>query len=418
MVCLFLSVAAYGDVLISTNGEKLIGRVFSETPDAVVFESEVAGRVTIPRQRIRSIERGELKVEDVVQALNTGGTDLSAGTLSRTPFDPSTIRTSRWDWIQLKSGEWLKGELKYIQQKKVEFDSDELEGQTFKLKNVTQMYTAHPMYAKFDGMEPAFGWVEISNQVIRVDGLAPVSANRDQLTGITPEGQRGDRFWSGKLSAGLNLQSGNTKQATFNTAASLSSRTPNTWMVLDYLGNYNEANGTETANNHRVNGGYNVRLNRGWYFMPLQAEYYRDPLANIAWRVTGGVGAGYYIFDRDDLEWTIGAGPGYQYTQFDTVEPGQPETASTAALMAQSRFKAELTKRLDLILSYQSTFMDAEAGRYTHHGVATLEFEIKHHLNLDLSFVWDYLNKPTVESNGRVPEQNDFYLILGLGAKF
>ena len=29
------------------------------------------------------------------------------------------------DWIQLKSGEWLRGRLRYIQQRQVEFDSDE-----------------------------------------------------------------------------------------------------------------------------------------------------------------------------------------------------------------------------------------------------------------------------------------------------
>jgi hypothetical protein len=413
------SPSSRADVLVGVNGEKFIGHIISESTASVEFQSEFAGRMTVPRERIRTLERTRSPVPNAILPGALASTNaFPAAALSKIPFDVSGLRTSRWDWVQLKSGEWLKGELRYIQQKKVEFDSDELEGQTFKLKNIAQIYTAHPVFAKFENMEPTFGWVVISNQVIQVDGLAPVTATREQLTGITPEGQRGDRYWSGKFSTGLNLQSGNTKQITFNTSAEISRRTPNTWAVLDYLGNYSTVNGIESADNHRVNAGYNIRLNRNWFVSPLQAEYYRDPLANIGLRLTGGVGVGYYILDRDELEWRVGLGPGYQFTEFDTVEPGQARNASTAALMLHSRFRAELTKRLDLTLSVQSTLMDAEAGLYTHHAVAGLEFEIKHHLNLDISFVWDYLEKPTAESSRNVPAQSDFYLILGLGAKF
>ena len=52
------------------------------------------------------------------------------------------------DWVQLKSGEWLKGDLKYIQNKEVEFDSDELDQQTLKLKDVAQgLYGAPRVHA-------------------------------------------------------------------------------------------------------------------------------------------------------------------------------------------------------------------------------------------------------------------------------
>jgi len=39
---------------------------------------------------------------------------------------PPTPKPEKFDWIQLKSGEWLKGELKVLYDKKLEFDSDEL----------------------------------------------------------------------------------------------------------------------------------------------------------------------------------------------------------------------------------------------------------------------------------------------------
>ncbi|MGB3648817.1 MAG: hypothetical protein WA992_09825, partial [Desulfobulbales bacterium] len=37
----------------------------------------------------------------------------------------------KFDWIQLTNGEWLKGEFKVLYDYEVEFDSDELDLQTF-----------------------------------------------------------------------------------------------------------------------------------------------------------------------------------------------------------------------------------------------------------------------------------------------
>ena len=58
----FLLLAAFqtpllADVLTGTNGERLVGRVLEERTDDVVFESELGGKLTIPRSRIREIQR-------------------------------------------------------------------------------------------------------------------------------------------------------------------------------------------------------------------------------------------------------------------------------------------------------------------------------------------------------------------------
>ena len=241
---------------------------------------------------------------------------------------------------------------------------------------------------------------------------------RSQLTGITPGGSREIEFWSAKLTLGFNLQEGNSKQATFNANGELARRTPATQILLNYLGNFSEVNGSQNANNHRVNLNYDVRLNKDWFVRPLQLEYYRDQLANTAHRVTAGIGVGYYLFDRDGLEWVVAAGPAYQYTRFETVAPGEADSASTPAGTIQTRFEADITKRLTFIQTFAGTFASQEAGLYTHHSVSTLEFEIKRFLNLDLSFVWDYLQNPQTEANGTVPQHSDLRLTLGIGVKF
>jgi hypothetical protein len=415
-----IPLVARADVLIATNGERFVGTVIEETTNIVVFESDLGGRLTLSPAQIRKLDRtvpGETNAPPATVAVSTNRPPPPAST--NLSWVPPGVGHDDADWVQLKSGEWLRGQLKYIQDKEIEFDSDELDEQTLKLKNVRQVYTTHRVYTLFEGQEPILGKVVVSNEVVIVNGPEPLSLPLEQLIGITPSGGRtGIRDWSGKANVGISLQSGNNSQTTITTSAELARRTPNTTLLLDYLGNYSQANNVQSANNDRVNAIYDIRLNRDWFVRPIQLECYHDPLANISYRLTGGVGGGYYIFDQNDLKWTVSAGPGYQYTRFATVEPGQPDTVTTPAGVFESNFKYDLTSRLTFIQTIQSTFTKRESGQYTHHAVTTLEFEIKRHLNLDVSFIWDYLQNPQTRSDGAIPEKNDFYLTVGLGIRF
>lgn len=409
-----LSVQA--DVLVGVNGERFVGRVVSETSSNLVFDSELAGRLRFPRSNIALLQSGPVASDTHVAVAPAAETNNSSVASS---WKPPGVGRDGSDWIQLKSGEWLRGELKYIQSKDVEFDSDELEQQTLKLKDITRVYTAHRVFARFENGEPVYGRVVISNDVVNVLSEPPVSSSREELLGITPSGGKaGIRNWSGAVNVGISLQSGNTRQSTYATSAELARRTPNTTMLIDYLGNYSEFNGTQIANNQRVNGTYDVRLNQDWFVRPVQLEYYQDTLANILYRLTGGFGAGYYVFDQTGLEWKLSAGPSYQYTRFDTVEPGQTDSTASPAALFNSSFEADITRRLTFKQSWQSIFTDQKAGLYTHHAVSTLEFEIKKHLTLDVSFVWDYLYNPEAKSSGVVPQKSDYYLTVGFGVRF
>lgn len=414
---------ASADLLIGTNGERFAGKVVTESAGTVVFDSELAGRLTIPRSRILEIQRTAPLVPSQQSQITSETPIMPLVDTNVTPatnliWRPPGVGLGHSDWIQLKSGEWLKGRLYYIQRHKVEFDSDELKDLSLDLKDVRQVYPANPMFAKFNSREQMYGTVVISNDMVQVSGPEQVVLPRDELTGITPGGKREIDFWSGSFSVALNLQSGNTKQANLTTSAELARRTPATTLELSYLGNYGEAEGVKSANNQRVDGLYDIRLTRRLFLRPAYLEYYKDELANIAYKLTGAIGVGYYIFDRDGLEWQVTGGPGYQYTKFQTVEAGQSDTASTPAGVLQTSFRAEITRRLKFIETINLFLTSEEAGLYSHHAVSTLEFEIKRHLDLNVSFVWDYLQNPQVESSGALPQRSDFRLNLGVGVKF
>ena len=115
----------------------------------------------------------------------------------------------------------------------------------------------------------------------------------------------------------------------------------------------------------------------------------------------------------------MSAGPSYQYTRFENVEPGQSDNASTPAGVLNSYFKADVTSRLTFIQSWASTFTEREAGAYTHLAVSTLEFEIKRHLNLDVSFITGLSFRIlAARADGVVPQKSDYYLTVGFGVRF
>jgi Protein of unknown function, DUF481 len=407
---------ARADVLVGTNGERFVGMVIEETTTNVVFDSELAGRLVFPQSKIRDLQRAPLSQETNMPVASVIITNMPTNSIS---WKPPGVGHDGSDWVQLKSGEWLRGELKYIQNKEVEFDSDEMDQQTLKLKDISKLYSAHRVFTQFVNQQPVYGMVVISNDLVMVNGPEPLSLHRDLLLGITPSGgKRGINNWSGDFSLGLSLQSGNNEQTTLTTSAELARRTPNTTLLFDYLLNYSQVNNVQSANNDRLNSSYDIRLNQDWFLRPVQLEYYHDSLANISYRLTGGASVGYYIFDRSGLEWTVSAGPAYQYTRFETVEADQADSASTPAGVLTSNFKQDITQRLTFKQSWQSIFTEREAGQYTHHAVTTLEFEIKKHLNLDVSFVWDYLQNPQTRSDGAIPQKSDYYLTVGFGVRF
>jgi len=398
--------ATLADIIHGSNGERFVGTVLEERDDVIVFESESAGRLTLPRARIEDIQRGDAVGISVPQPA------------ANETWLPPGVGNDGYDWVQLNTDEWLKGRLRFVQKRSIDFESDKLEDISMEWKDVKRIYTGQPMFAKFDEREPVYGGTVVSNQMVIVNGPEQVSLPRDQLTGITPGGVEELSFWSGKLSAGLNLQSGNSDQITANLSGELSRRTPTTALELNYLGNFSEVNGVKNADNHRLDGSFDFLLTRNLFLRPVSSELYRDPIINIKYRGTVGVGAGYYIFNEDRLQWLVAGGPAYQYTEFETVESGRPTDSSTPAVIFDTSFRYDLNRRLKLLQSFGVIVTKEASGLYTHHSVTGVEFEIRHHLDLNVSLVWDYLLKPQPEASGLVPQQTDLYLVVGLGVKF
>jgi hypothetical protein len=327
---------------------------------------------------------------------------------------------THYDWIQLTSGEWLKGELKSMYNKSVEFDSDKLGLLTIDWADVRFLKTYRDGQVNIAGIAPVSGRLKISGSTVTVTRNSYTRIfNRDELISLTPSGERESDLWSIKYTLALNFKAGNTDQIDYNAKLNAKRRTAKTRFIMDYVGNISKTNNldgslTETVNNHRINSNYDVYATRYFYYTPLGGEIYRDPFQNIERRIAIGVGIGYTIIDNGPLEWTVGGGPAYIKTRYYSVEQGASNETDSPAFVFNTSFDAEVTDSLDFIVKYNAQVAEADAGGYSHHLVTTLESEITGSLDFDISLYWDRNTHPVKDDQGVQPEEDDYRLAIGV----
>lgn len=353
------------------------------------------------------------------ETINLSTTETKNKTVQNEAWKPPPPPPDQFDWIQLTSGEWLKGELKRVYMKRLEFDSDKLDLQEFDLEDVKQVRCPRNFSIRLVGPITVDGLLQVTeNKVIVTVGDEQREFKRDQLVAIAPGGKKEIDYWSSKISIGSNFSKGNTDQIQYNATAHIKRRTSKSRFIVDYLGNITETDSIETINNHRIQSQFDIFKTKKYFFRPVFGEYYRDPHKNIEHRFSLGGGMGYHIIYTSKTDWLVAGGPGYQTTRFVSVEPGQDSSEWTPGLMAGTYFDTELTKRIDFTFKYTFHILNKASGTYTHHSVTTFETDLTEWLDFDISFVWDRVQKPTSDSDGKIPKKDDFYLIFALGIDF
>ncbi len=354
---------------------------------------------------------------------------------------------TKFDWIELKTGEWLKGKFKAYQDNNLEFDSEKLNLLTFEFKDIYQLRTHKTMTVSIQTQEDqgrgffdftdtklqVTGIVRLNRDSIRIiQGNAVLEFPRDQIISIAHGGESEWQYWSGKVTINYNQLIGNTKQLDFNAQTKLQRRTATTRLTLTYLGNIAQKQANSTANNHRANEIFDLFITRDFFLTALALEYYRDPFQNINQQITTKIAAGYTIERNKFIEWDLSGGPARINTLYDTVKSGEDKNSESWAVQVNTRVDIDITKNvkyllgdnyavfkdIDLILNYQFTFTDQASGNYKHHMLSKLENDLTSWLDLDITFIWDHVESPTEKEDGTVPYKNDYQFLIGFGVDF
>lgn len=320
-----------------------------------------------------------------------------------------------FDWLQLTSNEWLKGEIIALYNDSMEFDSDKLNFLTIDFEDIKQIRTKRYHQVMSNRQDPVTGSLTMMDGTITVRGREEVEIDRDELVSIAAGDAKEINYWRAKVTLGMNLREGNASQLDYSTKWAIQRRTAKTRFVLDYLGAISRTDDIDTVNNHRVTSYVDYFFSRRFFIRPANFEYFKDTFQNIENRYTLSSQVGYTLIDTSRTEWDVSGGPGYQVTEFGTVEEGADTLRKTFTGSISTRFDTELTDWMDSITELQFVFGDEDSGGLTTHFISTLETELTRSLDLDISFIWDRVQNPVPESDGNIPQQDDFRMTVGLG---
>ncbi len=331
---------------------------------------------------------------------------------------------SKFDWIQLNSGEWLKGELKTTYDYQMEFDSDELGLLSLDLADIKRVRTARIEAVRYQGprdTEPAtaVGLLTVDGNTVTVgSGADARRIRRGDVISIAKSAERERDLWTGSLSIGANYRSGNSDLTDMNITGRAERRRAISRYVAEYLGNFSSAQGVETSNNHRLTTYFDSFRTSKLYWRIASLEYVRDTFRNIDHQANLNTGIGYDLIRSAKKDWDVTASVGALYAQFVSVQSGSPLQNTSPALSLGTRYDHEVTSWLDFLFDYRLQIVDEDNGTLIHHMLSKISTEFINDLDFEISFIWDRVKDPQPEADGTVPQQDDFQTIFGIGYEF
>ncbi len=344
-------------------------------------------------------------------------------------LENATPPAKDFDWMELQSGEWLKGEFKEYYGGDIVFDSDEMDLVTFSITDVKQLVTkgfvtiSIEKEVSYDGLpfDVRAGKLNFHDQRFYLEGPDGTTMEVEPLkvSSIIGGEPKESNYWSASLFLGIDFYTGNANQTTVTAKANAQRRTELTRFLVDYLGNFTEIDSNvTTVNNDRVNSSFDLYHTSSFYWRLGFVEFLHDPFQNIAHKYTVGAGIGYDIINTPKTDWSITTGPGYQFTQFKQVDANTSDTADTPLVFFDTRFDTELTNRIDFIVNYNMFYLNEESGTYVHHAQVSLQTEVIKDFDFDISLFWDRTKEPAAFADGTSPEQNDFKTMVAFGYSY
>ena len=321
------------------------------------------------------------------------------------------------DWVQLKSGEWLRGNMDLFRDLKMEFDSDELDDLVLDWEDITGFRMPREMTFVFNGQRIYTGSASMRDGMIRINtDSGPRDFPRKELLSIIEGIPRERNFWSAKAGIGYTQRAGNTEQIDLSTRLFIKREATRSRLSLEHKGEFSEVRSTETVNNQKGNALFDLFISRKFYITAASFEYYSDKFQNIEYRNTSGAGVGYYIFRQSNVDLSVGIGGAYQVTRFLSVEEGEDIKQKSGSVIPSTDLDWDITKDIEWELEYSSRLGVPDLKTSTHHAASHISIDFyKDIFELTFSVVWDRVDNPKAFEDGTVPKKDDVKIVFGFG---
>jgi hypothetical protein len=371
-------------------------------------DPEVDVREGVPAQPVEA-SQGVMAVESAVRRVEE---QLAEGL----PADFTLEFGDTYDWIRLPSGEWLKGDLNWMREKDIEFDSEELGFLNKSWSDVHVLHSPNVNTYVFQDKVDVMGRAVVTKKEVIVETPQGVQVfPRSGLLSILKGGQRERDRWSMRFTAGFSGTAGNANQGALNTFFGLARADKFTLAGVDYNGSFGYAKGEQTVNRHLAHVGVLLFLSNRFYVIPAISEFFNDRFANIRFRATPAALGGVHIFDTKNADWDFEVGLGYQFIRFLSTEAGTENPQNDGFVALRTKWEFDITNDVELELDWNSNVVYTTIGLTYHRGSAVFGVEISDVFDFMTKFVFYRTENPPPRADGTRPEKNDYEIIVSLG---
>jgi len=323
-----------------------------------------------------------------------------------------------FDWVQMVSGEWIKGNIDRMRDDLMEFDSDKLDMLKLDFADVALVHSPQVNTYVFDDRISATGRAVITADTIIVEtDEGTKTFPRSELESII-EGEKEKDWWSMKLRFGLTLNKGNTDQLTYDIMFNTKREDEMTLLDLNYNSTFGRTNGVQNVNRHLGEFLFNVFLGSRWWVTPAFGQLFNDRFQNIKFRATPAVGAGVHMIDAPKVTWDFMTGIGYQYLNYKDISasPGVTNPQNDGFIPLYTYADFDITGDIDLTLSWLTNLVFTTIGNTNHTGRADLAIELTKVLDLDIAFLYLRTEDPAPPPDPLAPaiKKNDYQLVFGI----
>ncbi|AUI85239.1 hypothetical protein BS333_01890 [Vibrio azureus] len=326
------------------------------------------------------------------------------------------------DWLQLKSGEVIKGELTGTikeeansLEQEIEFDSDDLGDQDIEIKDIAVLETVSFFTVRVANGEIYDGYLSIKNDKLFLhnDG-EEWSFPIEQVVSIYRGREEESDHWKTELFLGLDISKGNTEEFSLLGEIETERLAVDSRTKLKARHENSRSDSTTTAKNTSFDGSYDIYLSNKLFFRPLKLSVLSDEFQNIDHKEDVSMQLGYFILANPRTQWDVSLGPGYQYTAFRTVEAGEKDKVSSSALYFESNFEYELTRNIDLTYFYSFSWTSKENMGTQHKNELGIDIDLVKDLDLSIKATWEHVSDVEPNADGITPKEDDYTFHFGL----
>jgi len=388
--------------------------LFGFPMDAIAQETSTA-TTTVEDDRVRA---EPIKPDWPVDSVETSIAKIEELSKTGIPEGYAIAFGDTFDWVQLVSGEWIKGTIKRMRDDSLEFDSDTLNMLNIDFGDVVRVHSPHiGTYVFDDRMSLSGKAFIIDDKVIVATDEGTKTVPRDELESILEGGERERDWWSLKLGFGLNLNKGNTDQFTYNSTFDLRREDRLTLLDVTYNAIFGRTDGTQNVRRHLANLDFRLFIAKRWFVTPAWCQFLNDRFQNIRFRATPAAGAGVHIIDESKVTWDFQAGIGYQFLEYNdgsTADGGNPQSDVFIPLSTSGDF--DITGDIDLTLSWLTNLVVTTIGNTNHTGKAKLSVELTSVLDLEVAFLFLRTENPGPPPDPADPpiKKDDYQLVVGI----